>query len=121
MADEKSSETAQTDFQFLISAKGRAVLVTLIGEMKNSSLAKLEECQREVLKDGNLNYFVFYFRDVPNVTIDAIPFLTQFQKNIRLKGELRICSLRPELKDKLIKLGVVRSAELVNNLQSAFK
>lgn len=109
------------EFQYLIAASPPFLVVSFVGQMNKDHLNKMEQCEREIFTHENLKYIILYFRDVPNVTMDAIPFLTSLQMKIRTSRQLKICSLKPELKEKLNKLGVIRASELCNNLQEALQ
>lgn len=108
-------------FHYLISSKGPVVIVTFVGELKNNCTPVLEACQAEVLAYDSAKYFILYLRDVPNISGDAITGFTQFQKMIRAKGQLRLSSVNPILREKLTKMGVVRNSEIVENLRVALK
>jgi anti-anti-sigma regulatory factor len=92
--------------------------VSLVGSWDKDSVDKLAACEAELSKHKDTKFVILYFREVPSMTLDAISFLTAFQKRIRDKYTLRICSLHPELRQKLSKMGVVRGMELTDNLQT---
>ncbi len=121
MALSQDENDQQQEFQYLVSSKGPVIVVTFVGELKSNCLGKLEACQSEVLGNESAKYFILYLRDVPNITADVNLFFTQFQKNIRSKGSLRLCSVTPVLREKLTKLGIIRNLEVVNNLRLALK
>ncbi len=121
VASSQDENGQQQEFQYLVSSKGPVIVVTFVGELKSNCLEKLEACQSEVLNHESAKYFLLYMRDVPNITADVNIFFTQFQKNIRSKGHLRLCSVAPVLREKLTKLGIIRNLEVVNNLQIALK
>ncbi len=121
MASSQDENSEKHEFHYLISSKGPVVIVTFVGELKNNCSEKLETCQREILAIESAKYFILYLRDLPNISGDVITTFTQFQKNIRNKGQLRLSSLNPILRDKLTKLGIVRNSEIVDNLQVALK
>lgn len=110
-------EDKKTEFQYFVAANAPFLVVSFVGPIDKHSLEKLEKCETEMNLHDNLKFIILYFRDVSNVTTEAIPALTSMQKRIREKHQLRICSLNPDLKQKLIKLGVVRGLELTDNLQ----
>ena len=121
MTSSQDEKNQKQEFHYVVSAKGPVIIVTLVGELNGDCLAKLEACQSEVLSNEAAKFYILYLRDVPNIAGDAISFFTQFQKNIRSKGQLRISSVAPVLREKLTKMGILRHLEIVDNLQLALK
>lgn len=111
-----SETVADVTFNYFISSNQPFGVVTFVGEMNKDSLEKLQQCQVQMEK-LYVKYVILYFRDVTLITSDVIPFLTGLQQQARKKSELRLCSLRPDIKERLIKMGVVRGLELTDNLQ----
>ena len=94
------------------------MVVSFVGTWDKDCLDKLSSCESELNGHENIKFVILYFREVPNMSLEAISFLTTFQKKIREKRTLRICSLHPDLRQKLSKMGVVRGMELTDNLQA---
>jgi hypothetical protein len=114
-------EEINLEFQYLVAANAPFLVVTFVGPMDKNSLDMLALCEKEIMMAENIKYVVLYFRDVPVVTADVIPFFTALQMKIRAQYTLKICSLRPEVKEKLTKLGIIRGLEVCNNLQEALQ
>lgn len=106
------------EFQYFVAANAPFLVASFVGRIDKDSLEKIEKCEREMNSHEKIKYVILYFREVPTVNLEAIAALTSLQRRIREKYELRICSLKPDLKEKLIKLGVVRGLELADNLQA---
>ncbi len=54
------------------------------------------------------------------MSAEAISVLAQMQRDIRSKpAELRLCALRENIRTKLIRMGVVRGLEVVDDLKTA--
>lgn len=108
-------------FQAFISEKNGFVVVSLVGLLEEQTLARFEECVADVQK---LEYarLVINFRDVTGLTSDCIPAVARLQKSARdRQAELRLCGVRPELKEKLHRAGILRPHELSDNLQTALQ
>lgn len=111
-------ENTELSFQYFIASNAPFMVISFVGSWDKECLDKLETCATEVGSHQNIKFVILYFREVPNISLDTIAFLTSFQKRLREKYHLRVCSLKPELKQKLIKMGVVRGLELTDNLQT---
>jgi anti-anti-sigma regulatory factor len=111
-------ENSTSEFQYFVAANAPFLVVSFVGRIDKDCLDKLEKAEAEMNSQENLKYIILYFREVPNVSLEAISALTGMQRRIREKYQLRICSLRPDLKQRLIRMGVVRGLELTDNLQS---
>jgi anti-anti-sigma regulatory factor len=106
-------------FQYFVSEKNGIFVVTFVGDMIYTAATPLDTLRAEIETRKDLKLIVLYFRDVNNVASDVMPQLTLLQKSARKSSVLRICSLKPVIKEKLVRSGVVRGAELADNLQAA--
>jgi anti-anti-sigma regulatory factor len=104
-----------------MSSNESILVVTFAGAMAPSSVQTLQRCREELAVAKLPEFVILYFRDVPTVSIDAVQILAQMQRDIRLKCPLSICSLRPETRDKLLAMGILRQNEMSNNLQDALQ
>ncbi|QDK39681.1 hypothetical protein DOE51_06570 [Bdellovibrio sp. NC01] len=96
------------------------LVVSFTGELTPVVAPGLEACRQEILAKPEVKCVVFYFQDVGSVHPDAIPVLAQMQRDIRSRGlELRLCSLKQPLREKLVRMGVVRGMEVTDDLRSA--
>lgn len=111
-------ENSTSEFQYFVAASAPFLVVSFVGRIDKDSLEKLEKAEAEMNSQENLKYVILYFREVPNVSLEAISALTGIQRRIREKYQLRVCSLKPDLKQRLIRMGVVRGLELTDNLQT---
>lgn len=111
-------ENLNSGFQYLLALNKPLLIVTFIGDMDQSTVEIMASCRKEVAETPDIKFVIFNFRDVSNVNGESIAALTQMQIDIRSRGcELRISSLKPAIRDKLLKMGVIRSSELANNLR----
>ena len=105
-------------FEYSVLKTSSVVVVSLSGEVVYTALEALERCRQEVLAFQDARFVVFDFGRVRNLTMDAVPAFTEFQKNLRAKGmELRLCAITEGLKTKLVNLGIVRQAEITASLK----
>lgn len=109
-------------FSYEISRNQSFLIAALSGKIQQSSLESFSQFQREILEAESLKAVLFDFSHVSGITLDAIPALVLLQKNLRHRGlQFRLCGLHDPLKDKLSKLGVIRSSELSLNRRSALE
>ena len=106
----------------LFSEKAGLLVVSFIGSIVRENRAEFEEAFKR-LSGFKPKWTVLHFREVPpNVDKGMLPELTRFEKVVRdFPSTLRISSLHPELRKYLLSQGVVRTDELVNNLQEAIE
>lgn len=116
-----NSEKTDLGFQYFIAPKKPALIVTFVGDMDQSAIQKMNECRSEITAlSSDAKFAIFNFRDVGNVNGEVIAVITQIQIDLRARGlDLRISSINPTTRDKLLKMGVIRSSELANNLKEA--
>ena len=109
----------ELNLQYFLSNKGRILVVTFVGNMDSASIQTIEKCTSEILQMKDIKFVIFYFRDTKKIMMEALTQLTIMQKEVRKSCELQICSLSPDIREKLSKNGVIRSKELTNNLADA--
>ncbi|MDG0817610.1 STAS domain-containing protein [Bdellovibrio svalbardensis] len=110
----------QKSFGYTLSHKNKMLVVTFTGELSSVVLPGLEACRSEIQSKEDVRCVVFYFQQVGFVSPEAIPVLAQMQREIRSRGlELRLCSLKESIKDKLVRMGVVRGMEVTEDLRAA--
>ncbi len=113
------SQSSAFDFQYFISEKNGFLVASLVGLLDQSSLPKFEELSTEISR-ADFKKFILNFRDVSGVTTESFQAIALLQKMVRARdADLRICGLRPDVKDRLHKAGILRPHELANNLQEA--
>ena len=96
------------------------LVVSLIGEINSHVLPALEACRQEILSKEDVRCVVLYFQDVDSLSPDAISLLAQMQREIRSKpADLRLCSLKQSLREKLVRMGVIRGLEISEDLKAA--
>lgn len=117
------SQNGELCFQYFLSDKKPILIVTMVGRMNFMAVQTLLKCKAEINRlsqKENARFVVFYCRDVELITGDAISVLTQMQAEIRARDcSLNICSLRPEIRERLVNMGVVRRNELTDNMRDA--
>lgn len=105
-------------FKFLISRNNGIAVLSFSGVLAIDSEAEFTECMNQTFGDPNTKFLIVDFSKVGNVTMDLIPAFVQFQKTARNKNwEIRLCGIGDDLKEKLLKLGVIRYREISNNLK----
>lgn len=109
------------EFQYFISEKNGFVVASLIGLIEIGGLERFEKLAEDIFKN-EFSKLVLNFRDVSGISNDLIPHFAKLQKTAREKqAELRICGLKPEIKERLSRAGVLRPHELTDNLQTALQ
>lgn len=110
----------QKSFQYSFNQCNNMLVVSFSGEISTPVLAALEACRQELLSKSEVRCVVLYFQDVGSISTDAIPWLAQVQRDIRLKpAEVRLCALPGTLRERLVRMGVVRGLEVADDLKSA--
>lgn len=110
----------QKSFQYSFNQKNNMLVVSLAGQITAQVLPALEACRQELLSKQEVSCVVLYFQDVDSISMDAIPLIAQMQREIRLKpASLRLCALPVGLREKLVRMGVVRGLEVAEDLKSA--
>lgn len=111
--DEKNS----TEFRYQLSGNHSVLVVHLFGEMNDRSAPQISRCLEEISSQPHVRFVVISFSNVTQINGDAIQALVQMQKAIRSKAALKICAMKPEHKEKLTRLGVIRSLEIADSLR----
>jgi anti-anti-sigma regulatory factor len=108
-------------FQYFISEKNGFVVASLVGFLEASSVERFEQLSLDIFK-SEFTKLVINFRDVSTLAPEMIPVFARLQKSARDKhAHLRICGLKPDIKERLNKAGILRPHELTDNLQAALK
>lgn len=109
------------DFEYFISIKEPFLVIAFLGHMTKVSAAVIEKCQAEILA-SQAKFIVLGFRDVSKIDLPVVPALVKIQKSIRdAKKELRVASLRPDIKTLLLDAGAIRHEEVQLNLPDALQ
>lgn len=108
---------APDNLEYYVASKGGLVIVTLVGPFKNCTDV-VERCIQEVIQTG-CEFCIVYARDMSEMGPNSYKDMIHFQDSLRkfFKGNMRICSLHPAIRTVLVANGVVRQAELTNNLK----
>ena len=115
------SQNDPFEFQYFISEKNGFVVASLVGLLENSAVERFEQLAGDILK-CEFSKLVINFRDVAGISSDIVPLFARLQKHARDKhADLRICGLKPEIRERMKKAGVIRPHELSDNLQAALQ
>jgi anti-anti-sigma regulatory factor len=111
----------QKSFNYSISHKNKMLVVSFTGEeMSPVVVPALEACREEILSKGEVSQVVFYFQNVDRISNEALASFAQLQRDVRAKpADLRLCSMKVPLREKLVRMGVVRGLEVAEDLKSA--
>ncbi|WP_413560909.1 STAS domain-containing protein [Bdellovibrio sp. HCB209] len=111
----------QKSFNYSISHKNKMLVVSFTGEEMGSVVVPaLEACRQEILSKEEVRQVVFYFQNIDRISSEALASFAQLQRDIRAKpADLRLCSLKGALREKLVRMGMVRSLEVTEDLKSA--
>jgi anti-anti-sigma regulatory factor len=108
------------EFKYFTATKGIYMVISLVGSMKGKRTDPLTELEHEIMMNSSATVFIFNFRDVEDISGEAIFFMAQVQKSIRARpAEVRLCGVKPNLKSKLLNQGLVRTSEMFDNMQTA--
>jgi anti-anti-sigma regulatory factor len=107
-------------FHFSIHRRESTVVALLSGKIQVTDLQEFSNFQTMLFSQTGLKIVLLDFSQVQAITLDAVPALVQLQKLVRVeKLHLRLCGMNEDLKEKLSRLGVIRSSELSTSLKSA--
>lgn len=110
------------DFEYFISEKNGFLVASLIGTIGAHVEEKLRELQESLAHRPEAKKVAINFRDVSSISKECIPLIAMMQKTVRDKNaSLRVCGLKPELKEQLDKAGILRPNEISDNLQTALQ
>lgn len=80
----------------------------------------LEACRQEILSKEEVRQVVFYFQNIDRISTEALASFAQLQRDIRAKpADLRLCSMKSPLREKLLRMGIVRGLEVADDLKAA--
>jgi anti-anti-sigma regulatory factor len=114
-------DSKEGDFKFVLGEKEDVLLVLFYGKITGREVPELEKCLNE-LKVKTQPIVLMNFRDVDLFLPGAHTFFALFQKTLRGQGKLLgISSLKPDVKTSLVQAGIVREAEIFNNIPDAWK
>lgn len=120
MDSPKSEDKAELPLCYTLSEKNEMLVVIFTGNLGSDSMPSLDVLRAEILRKEQVTQVVLFFQRVEIMSADVISSLTQLQRDIRQKpSELRICALSPSLKERLLKMGIVRGLELQDDLRTA--
>ncbi|MEK2690779.1 STAS domain-containing protein [Bdellovibrio sp. GT3] len=111
----------QKSFNYSISHKNRMLVVSFTGEeMTPGVVPALEACRQEILSKEEVRQVVFYFQNIDRISTEALASFAQLQRDIRAKpADLRLCSMKSPLREKLLRMGIVRGLEVADDLKAA--
>lgn len=109
------------EFEFFVSEKNEFFVATLIGKMDFRASEQVEALHTQLSNSVDSRRFILNLRDLESISKDLIPAFAQIQKTARSKkdGGLRLCGLKPGVREQLEKAGILRAAEISDNLQTA--
>ena len=103
-------------FQYFISRKETLAVVNLQGELTMQGEAALTKCMDELATPNKPSMAVLNVQSL--VAKEAHRLFTIFQKQIRdLGAQLWVCIEDPEIRDVLVKSGIIREDELRKDLK----
>jgi anti-anti-sigma regulatory factor len=115
------SEQDVFEFQYFISEKNGFVVASLVGLLEEAAMKRFEQLNEDIFKI-DFSKLVINFRDVSGISNEIIPLFARLQKQARAKqADLRICGLKPDLKERLNRAGILRPHEQSDNLQAALQ
>lgn len=112
--------TQTEKFKYSISKTDGILVACFAGVLNFEGISDFHGAIKEIFSEPSIRFIAVDFFQVQNITMDAIPAFLQFQKIARdRKQDLRLCGMNEDLKEKLLKLGVVRRNELSVSLREA--
>jgi anti-anti-sigma regulatory factor len=108
------------DLAVSFSPNKSIAVVSFAGDLIPSTQASLDAFREDTLKANKLDLVIFDLAKVRNISSEIVPIFAQLQRLIRLaKTELRLSGISPDLKIRLVKLGIIRQSELTTSVKEA--
>ena len=112
---------AGQNLEYLCATRDGFLVLTFLGVLNEDNLLVLDRLLNEI-PQLTARHCVLQLRDVNELNRSVIPHLIRIQEKIREKmGTLRLCSMKPAMKQWLLQEGVVRPDEFVDNLLDAWQ
>ena len=109
-------------FEYFVSEKNGFLVASLIGSLSGSAVPKLQELHSQIAGSCDSKKVILNLRDLTLLSKDSIPAFAMLQKTVREKEmTLKICGLKPGVRDLLEKTGILRVHEVSDNLQIAIQ
>lgn len=110
----------ESGLRYFLSENKPILVITILGCLDKLSVDSLINCKTEISRYDDIKYFVFYCRDVEEITADAVNVLIQMQNEFRARGAaLNFSALKPVIRERLLRLNAIRSDEISDNMQRA--
>ncbi|MEZ0391039.1 MAG: STAS domain-containing protein [Pseudobdellovibrionaceae bacterium] len=107
-------------FGYQLVGNDSVLIINFSGSLHSGSLSTLDEITEALNSKSSLQAVILNFTQVETLAFEAIPRFAQFLKVIRGKpAELRICSLKLPLKERLGRSGILRSSEITETTKDA--
>ena len=111
----------EVTFKYVFGEKDSLLLVILTGRVTGRE-TPLFEAFAEELCTKSQPIVLLNFRDIESFMPACFTQFAKLQKALREQKKLiGICSLKPEMKKSLLMAGIVRDAEVFNNIPDAWK
>ncbi len=117
---EANKEISDFDFNFV---DGQALIIlNLVGNIEFDKIEKFRSIVKAVSEYKTAKFVIIDMTKVDGVDSKMIFDFAKMQKEIRdMKLQLRICSIKSNLKKKLYDRGVLRDSEISENLTVAVR
>ena len=118
----QNDQSDSKDFSYFISHNGSILVASLSGFCEGDAAVLLVKCKTEIEEriTDTIQGVVLNFSGVTGIANDLVPFWAQLQSTIRShQVELRVCGVESNLKEKLNRMGILRSNEASLSLKEA--
>ncbi len=111
-----------TDFKYSITDGQALVLLNLSGTIDFAFIDEFRSLSKKIAEYKTAKFVIIDMTKVDAVDSKMIFAFARLQKDIRdMKLQLRICSIKNNLKKKLYDRGVIRESETTDNLTVAVR
>jgi anti-anti-sigma regulatory factor len=111
---------AENSFSYQICGSSAVVIVNLTGILSSESIETIQALQGTLVANTDLKSVILNFSEIHSLSQDAIPSIAQLQKAVRdRRVELRMCSMKISVKEKLGKAGILRNNEICEDSKAA--
>jgi anti-anti-sigma regulatory factor len=109
------------EFKYVIGEKDDLIIVLFYGDLSHRGVTQIEELEF-LLKEKPNSFILLNFRDLNTMTPAVHIAFTKLQKTLRdSKKYIALCGIKPDIKHLLSVAGIIREAEVFNNIPDAWK
>ena len=110
----------EQEFEYMVANLNRVAVISLIGDLCHKHQGKFETFL-ETLKEMKESHYVIQCRDVTFTDQTGVQFIARIYSTIKnvKKNKFLFCSIRPELRERLMNIEAMPNGKIKDNLREA--